>query len=119
MSSYTFSCYVKKNIPVLKRRSWWNLFGKDKIICKLQWERFVLNGLNEEQSQALQQANFLNDIWPSLFLMAINDKNISHVQLEEDSNAVEYIKTEGSIANDLKHETDFSSALWKKKNGLF
>jgi len=87
MSKYTFSCWVKKDVPVLKRRSWWDLFGKDEIVYKLRWVRVVLNDLNEEQSQAIQKADVLKGAWYGLFVKALGN-NLYQVQLEDHSKNV-------------------------------
>lgn len=71
-NKYVFSCYIKKNIQILKRRPWWNLFGRDKFVPRCQWVRVILSDLNEAQSQALREADFLSGVWPSLFMRAID-----------------------------------------------
>jgi len=36
---YTYSCYTKENIPKLKHRKWWNVFGRDEIVYEKKWVR--------------------------------------------------------------------------------
>lgn len=89
--TYTFSCYVKRDVPVLKRRPWWNLFGRDTLTTARQWVRMCLTDITEDEKDLILGG------WdaPAVRLLrrAVGSV-VANVQLEEDvRDASPYVTT--------------------------
>ena len=90
---FVFSCYVKKAQPVLHRRPWWNLWGRDRIEYVQQWDRVYFAGLNQKQADAIIKANFVTGVWPGPFVQALGG-TVQHIQLEQNSASGAYAPSE-------------------------
>jgi hypothetical protein len=88
MSEYTFSCYVKSKQPRLKKRKWWNLFGRDSIEMADRWNAFVVGNLSESEAELVKNNTIL-------FMRFIGSEPKSPM-LEVGKLSTPYIKTSGS-----------------------
>ena len=52
-TTYILSFRHKALLPSLKRRPWWNLFGRDKIEWAEGWQHKVAYGITESEAQLL------------------------------------------------------------------
>jgi len=98
-NEYLFSCYMTVNRLRLKRRPWWNLFGRDTLEPYTATERICIT-VGEQEAKLLQEANFTGMYgmygWPHLFIKALGkgeSNQISHVCLEQTKFKTEYVKT--------------------------
>jgi len=100
---YIFSATIKRPVlqTVIKRRPWWNLFGRDTLITKWvsQWVRKSM-GINEAEAKWIQSTE---GTFPAnnLFLRALADDqpaSIRDVRLIQNSFPTSYIQTTGSTA---------------------
>jgi hypothetical protein len=95
MTTHIFSFIVKKPCAVLKRRPWWNLFGRDSISYEDRWQSVVLGGLSEEQKNLL-----VDSLSPSMQLvLRAAGSEACNVMLEVDPHSVQtsfYVSTTGN-----------------------
>lgn len=91
MTTYKFSYHIKRLVPHIKRRPWWNLFGKDSIEYKEQWVRTAVSGLTKEEGELLIVAscNYWKEPLGVLLLRLIGVMH--NVQLEVDKPTNPYI----------------------------
>lgn len=54
--TFVFSYNVAVPTAVLKRRPWWNIFGRDQLVYVDRWQQRVLAGLTQEQADFLRSA---------------------------------------------------------------
>lgn len=80
--TYIFSCYMNRPHPALKRRPWWNLFGRDRIVMQDRQTRIVIHGIPEDEAQILMDAP-ASAAW-RLFIRLLGGP-VWMVQLEEAS----------------------------------
>lgn len=55
---YIFSYTVQTQHPVIKRRPWWAIFGRDKIDYISSHERVYLMGLSEKEANSISALFF-------------------------------------------------------------
>lgn len=93
MTTYTFSYHKKHQVPVLKRRPWWNLFGKDSIVMEDAWTRHNFHGIPQDEADLIINAS--RGRWKTaggrLLVRLIGP--ISQVQLEQSPDYSPYVNT--------------------------
>ncbi len=98
--SYTFSYCVKVSTPYLKRRPWWNLWGRDSIETKETWQRMVVNDLSKAEADILISASsgHFSDPYGAL-LLRVMGKNPNMIQLEHGATSSQCVATSGKDAD--------------------
>ena len=82
---FVFSFYVKQPIPILVRRPWWNLFGRDKICYQDGWVRKTFANLSQSEADILVSASHGSWNAPiSRLLLRLMGETPSMIQIEED-----------------------------------
>ncbi len=93
--TYTLSYYTKIKTPVLIRRSWWNLFGKDRIEMVEQWNLRIITDLSKIEADLLLSISTTN--WNSalgkLLLRFMGNNPLLMVLLEDNTVTNKYIPT--------------------------
>lgn len=87
--TFVFSYNVAVPTAVLKRRPWWNIFGRDQLVYEDRWQRRDLHGLSQEQADYLR--GMTDNIVVSellLNLLARPGEKLSDVQLEAEVSAL-------------------------------
>lgn len=98
--TYTFSFYRKVATPVLARRPWWNLMGKDSIEMRHGWERCVLGSLTQQQANLVSGAmtKMAGRSDTEVLISQLIGADAKHAQLEQGKPATPYIQTSGGTA---------------------
>ena len=114
MTTYTFSYYSPTKTPVLKRRPWWNLFGRDTIVTEETLGRRVIADIPQDEADLILAAseNYWNTAFGRIFVRMLG--KVSMVQLESDPQATSYIPTTGArrVTNRLSSEP-FNNNTWR------
>lgn len=99
MTTYTFSYHKKHQVPVLKRRPWWNLFGKDSIVMEDAWTRYNFHGLTKPEADLIIKAseNYWNTPLATLLLRIIGP--ITQVQVEQEPTCNPYVSTTAGLVD--------------------
>ena len=80
---YIFSYYSSHQVPVLKRRPWWNLWGKDRIVMEDAWARHNFHGIPKDEADLIINASRGRWQTPGGRLIVRLIGPVSQVQLEE------------------------------------
>ncbi len=95
-SNYLLHWWEKTTRPVLQKRPWWNIFGKDELVLQEQWIKRKVNLNKREVDSLIKIQNDLNA--SSLVLKIIKSRGeawgLQCESLYEEN--TEYIKTTGS-----------------------
>lgn len=91
---YVFSWYCTELAPVLVRRPWWNLWGRDRIELREQQTRKMLCGLPADEATVIRNAS---SRWHSnatgRLLTRMMGQKPEMAQLEADRPATAYVAT--------------------------
>lgn len=81
--TFVFSYNVAVPTAVLKRRPWWNIFGRDRLVLEDRWQHRVLRNLTQEQADLLKSCTdniLLSELL--LNLLSRPGEKLDSVQLE-------------------------------------
>lgn len=93
--TYTLSYLHKIRTPILVRRPWWNLFGKDRIEFVENWNRRVIPDLTKAEADILIHATYCYWNLPiaTLILKLLGEPTLDRMQLEGTTKASANIPT--------------------------
>ena len=100
MSGYLFSVHVRQAYTQIKKRKWWDFFGKEEHITKFHFVRKAMK-LSQSEGDALFELHH-QDPLRTLFLKAFAGGSLGDlrdIQLEYDTFDSDYIKTEEVTEN--------------------
>lgn len=88
---YTLSYYQMVKTPILRRRKWWNIFGRDTLEIRDDWEMKTFYGLSNKAiiTELRKDKTVHSDLNHLLFA----GKTIWNPQLEVGSRTSEYVRT--------------------------
>jgi hypothetical protein len=91
--TYVFSYYARVRTPVLVRRPWWNLFGKDRIEFVEHRNRKSRHDLTEAEAKLIMDAsaNYWNTPAGSLLIKLLDEPSMHGIQLAHGATASEYV----------------------------
>jgi hypothetical protein len=98
VSLYTFSWFTRRKTPVLKRRPWWNVFGRDTIELREQWERISIYNIPDREARLLKDASAGHWDSPLGTLLVRMMSNPHSIQLEQYGASSAYMPTGGPSA---------------------
>jgi hypothetical protein len=98
-TKYTFSYYTSHKVPALKRRPWWNLWGKDSIVMEDAWTRHNFHGIPQDEADLIINASRGRWKTPGGRLIVRLIGPISQVQLEQEPFVSPYVITTDCIVN--------------------
>lgn len=115
--TYLFSFFSKRAVPVLVRRAWWKVFGRDRIELAQREERTVLAGLSAEEATVIRD---LARDWLSpggRVLTRLMGQAPSKVQLELGALSSSYVATTTTprdpfVAPVLTHAQVAETTFW-------
>lgn len=110
MSHYTFSWFTKRKAPVLKRRPWWNVFGRDTIELREQWERIEICNIPEREAMLLKDASAGHWDSPLGTLLVRMMSNPLSIQLEQYGASSAYMPTGGPILDHGAYQVEMPRA---------
>ncbi len=92
MAEYTLSWYTIEKVPMLVRRPWWNIFGRDRIEFIDKWVRKVHHRIPEDEALILIEHIGQYKLHPMTYLIhRLMGKSLNSIQLEVSGEASEYI----------------------------
>lgn len=93
-NTYIFSWSSQRLAPRIKRREWWNIFGRDTIERVIQIDRFEAHGVTEEETRILMAARWTDSTDPlSRLLLRLMGDQVSSIQLEVSNIPSKYVKS--------------------------
>lgn len=95
---YIFSYYKQIKIPKIKRRPWWNLFGKDTIIYANDWK--WIHHIIDKSTADIITTDSKTFLTKDLYKIMFDDEVVCRFQLEiTNSIPNAYTPTSNSIEN--------------------
>lgn len=117
MTTYVFSYHTQHQQAILKRRPWWNFWGRDSIEYVKVWTRKTHSGVSQTEADLLTKAsdNYWNNSLGQLITRLLDEPY--NVQLEVDQNQTSNYVSTGPVAG-VKYARCVTNELYFSREAL-